>query len=110
MNAINLFTNISDSSQTYSQSRLYLTYAQFVTKAYSTAITNADWVIGNSRNIVSIQKAEWLKIKCMIALHKTDDRFHSLLESVSMNGEHLFQTEAIKLQERMTSMWRRVLI
>jgi len=105
--AASFFESIPDTSQSYTQARLYLAYAQYELKAFDKTIINTNIVLNKSTNGLSKQKAEWLQLQAMLASGDTDTAaFDQLLDRIAANEKHVVQKEAGELQKSMNSFWR----
>lgn len=105
--AISFFETVPNSSETFTQAKLYLSYAQYENQDFDGVIKNSQIVIERSENLISKQAAEWLQVQAMLASDKTDDEtFDRLLDKIAENEQHMLQAEAKELDKSLNSFWR----
>lgn len=100
------FESVPNSSEEYTEARLYLAYINHQQQNFTAATNNAK-IVASTGNLVQKQKAQWLQIQSMLAAEVTNDSFKILLNEVATENKHLFQKEAIQLQQDINSIWRK---
>ncbi|MEM9887267.1 MAG: outer membrane protein assembly factor BamD [Bacteroidota bacterium] len=107
--AIDFFESIPKSDATWSQARLQLAYAQYQSTNYQNAKTTLDELIQENRSTINRQKAEWLKLQVLLASGQSKDEFEQLLNTISTNAQHLFQPQALEMQQDLNTFWRKLI-
>lgn len=111
--AIQFFEKIASNDEKYIDARYILAFIQFKTKMFNESIENAKLVrtLVKSKRPELEQQAEWLQIQAMLAANQTDTtEFEELLRLILSNEKHLFADEAIRLNGRLKSIWRKLVI
>lgn len=106
--AVSFFEAIPTDADNYLPAKLFLAFAQFEQKEYTTAATNAEIVAINSQNAITRHRAEWLQVQALLA-NGQENIYSPLLDKMATDTTHTFHKAALELKDKMSSFWRSML-
>lgn len=105
--AKSFFEAVPKSDEAFREARLYLALAQFKSKEYTAAASNAALAAQTKTHFQ--EKARWLQINALLAAGQTGAEFESLLNDMSVNSpDNYYRREAAKLKAQYESFWRTI--
>lgn len=104
--AADFFSAVADTSQLFVPAHLYLAYSHLKGGRYERVQPSASLVEEQSADTRQRQKAQWMIVQASIAQGQDATVLNELLDSISKDGSHMFQQEALLLKKKLASPWR----
>ena len=105
--AITAFEQVPTESDRYIEAQYYLGHANLLTKDYSKAVT-AFTKVAQSDDFRYQEKGQWNLVLALLANDQLNDTFYGYLNEISQDNGHSYHQDAVKLNEKLNSAWRRI--
>lgn len=105
--AIPFFQGIVVDDPRYAEAQFYLGHALLKNKDFSSAATQFKKV-QTLNDVRYTENAEWYQIVAQLSAEQTNDEFYTLLNKITNDSNHTFNSQAVDLQGKLNSFWRRL--
>lgn len=106
-NAINQFQSVNPENENYITAQYLLAHSFYQTNQFEVAVLNFRTVVDSGDSRFS-EAAMWFELLAQLRNDKLNDSFYNLLAAISQNPQHVYHTKAIKLEQSLSSGWRKL--
>jgi len=105
--AISFFNGIVVDAPQYPEAQFYLGHAYLASENFKEAAKQFEKVV-NLKDDRNIEQAEWHQIMAQLSSGQTTPNFETLIAEITRDKEHTFNQQAIELQNKLNTFWRKL--
>ena len=105
--AVQFFKGIVVDDPRYAEAQFYLGHALLESDYYGEAATQFEKV-ASLNDVRYTENAEWYQIVAQLSSGETTTNFDTLLTKITVDKDHTFNKQAIELQSKLNSFWRKL--
>jgi len=105
--AIPFFQGIVVDDPRYAEAQFYLGHALLNNKDFSAAATQFQKV-RTLNDVRYTENAEWYQVVAQLSAEETNNEFQTLLNKITNDENHTFNSQAVVLQNKLNSFWRKL--